>query len=114
MLAVVIAGDPGIDGLVGDPAARIVWKILLQPAGDLLGRPIAGQALAHVLVGIRAFHLRDQRTLAPACLGLALGGDGGVAGTGLVTAQLAADGALVATEAASDLGLIFALGFEEA
>src|SRR4051812_30425989 len=106
VLAALRAVDVPVDGLVADgsPAVRL---FVLQPSGDLLGRPAGRQALgdvrAQALVG------RQLAAPLPASAGQIPGVQGEVAAKTLVAvaeavaAQLAVDGGRVAAEPRGDL-----------
>jgi hypothetical protein len=68
--------DPGVDRLVRQSPPRIVGKIELAAAGDLVGRPTLAQASDHVLAHLWLVHLAALRPRwATALVGAALGID---------------------------------------
>jgi hypothetical protein len=80
--------------------------LLFEATGDLLWRPRADQAAADGFVEVRIVQFADQRALAaPAlCVSIRLGGE--VIATGMISPQLAADGARISIQGGRNFLLI--------
>lgn len=91
VLAVPIPFDPSIDRWGGNAALGRLGVLLLQPTGDLLGRPSLDQGGTHGLIQLRIIQLTREGTFPPSPLALLLGLAGVVFITPAVTPQFAAD-----------------------
>src|SRR5487761_225832 len=106
MLAVFVLFDPGVDGLGRDAKPRLVGSLLLQTAGDLLGRPLLRQTVADEGIDLRIVRLARQRTFSAPALGRSLGLGRVIRLARAVAFQLAADGRWGAFEGGGDFLLI--------
>jgi hypothetical protein len=57
---------------------RVIGPLLLEPSGNLLGRPVPDEPVDDLAVKLGTLELANERSLAAASRGLALGADGRV------------------------------------